>query len=489
MPRIRPIELQAEVGNAAIAPKADPDRIGFGRELAQLGAGVQGLGDAIKKNNEQKDISNSSAKLSEAYAKEKARFFNEAQAGTLDTDAFLSKFDENIGKASEGVTTSAGREYVKQQTVKMRANFLEDGLITQAKINGERTRNNEIQLFNNYSNASYNDPNSYELNKDLYFSAVDKMVETGNLPFEAALKLKSTRQNAMAKNALEGMLSRDDAGSDRAINELKSGKWDAEINADDKDTLITRAESAKNSRRVQADTNRANFERLKKEKAEESKLTFLTDITKGNVNGITDRILKDPWMDAAAKEHYINQLDANSKKALKTDPAAFNAIFHKIRTKEITTTEQIDARVGNGLDFEDSRKLIGYLSGKNTPQGKMEDAAISQLMKIANGELRNSDFNIADPEGDKNVYAFQQYMFSEIQKRKEAGQPVDDLFDRKSANFLGRDLRARFGRPMDEVIQSKTNITKFERTPEQERKPGEPIEEYVKRMKEVKGVK
>lgn len=302
----------------------------FGGDL-----GLGKLGDVIQKREEEEDRAKAHDTLTKLRTNFTQAFLDQSSRQDLELNKFTESFDEYMVKQTESVqdqfNTHAGRSMFDENFKSMRQSFLQKSIQFQV----EATRQNAINQFSDGLNTSRNvlvsDPTQVNEVLDAQSSYIDSM----SIPPDAKTKLRESTARGLALSAVQGTMMIDPS---MAEEDLKAGRWDTYLDADDKARMLasiasTRSKSKAEARAALSNVKPRMMEGLAIPGAETGEINMLIQNT-GDPN------LQREWMALQAIQQQNQQLrtlrpqDAqgyiNSVLAPKVNDTATQAEFEQL---------------------------------------------------------------------------------------------------------------------------------------------------------------
>lgn len=437
---------------------------GVGNAITELGDAGHKLGHALERREEQSEVSDLHAKISQAHADFTNQWhetINKADPADKDVGSkFLKQYDDYVSQLEEGITTRAGKDYFTQANAQLRAHFAETAFTGQAHLAGEKAVQDVKTAINNYSSSLVNDPSSFKISKKFNEDGIDAFVASGSLSREKALELKAASNTEFAKSAATGWAKLD---PEFAKKLLDAGEWNAYLNGDQKRQMYGVVHEEIRGREVEANRRRVEEERVVKEQQEVTKNDFVEKLTK---NELTVKMVLDSNLDAADKKQHLNMIEHASKNVLKTDPGTFVSLFDRIHLpdgdpRKITDEGELNAAFSKGgLSMEGLNQLRGEMQGKKTEAGQAEAALKKSFFDVAKNKITRTNpvTGIKDPIGDDLWMKFYSGAQQAYADGKKAGKNSFQMFTPNSPDYLGNVL-PQFVRPSNQVVRDmvKTN--------------------------------
>lgn len=500
MPRIKEYTPQTNVAGP-IEPRQNARDTSYGKQIQQVGAAVQDVGEVVYKRQEQSEMSKLSADFatlqSDATNDLNERLKKADPNDPTFTQKFMDDFEKRMQKLEETASTRASREYYQRTAANFRGHFLESATQGQADLAGVQAKMNYSTMLNGQANALQNDPSAYQMTKDFHDSSIDGLVQSGVLPQKEALVFKQKGKEALAESAVRGWIGLD---PNHAIAQLNSGRWDGDLTGDQKHQLLGEAKTALRAEDIEAERRKRAEKEALELAQQKTQNDFLVALSKNQLN--TKAILQSNLnpVGSGSKEHFLNLLkDSKDAKTWKNDPGTVINLVNDINLpdgdprKKIRSEEDLIRYLGKGLNMEGLNQMRAEFQGRKTEAGKIEGDLKKGVIDIAKGKLTKSNpmLGIRDPKGDEQLQKFMSFFLTEYQTQKQQGKSAMQLLDPESPDYLGKHV-SRFARTPEQIIKDMVSETEVESTPEapiptsvpsdKERKPGESAADYLKRM-------
>lgn len=513
MPKIREYQQQVEAPGALNFRRAQAEDMGIGQGLSQLGRGATQLGETVAKRAEQNDISDLTAKVADAHVRLTKQLNDQIQNGTLKAEDFQRVFDDEMGKVTADASTYAGQQFATRMQAQLKEHFVEKAIAGQAHLAGEKAKANYLQMSNGLSTTLMDDPSQFALAKSMHDASLDEMVKSGGLPADAAAHLKVKGASDLAESAVRGWIK---LNPEDAKAQLTAGKWNDLVSGDVKKQLFHESDMAINAKRIEEERRQKEIEKALEAKKEQTRNDFLVQMEKGSLSA---KDILGSNLDAfgsGSKHTFLEMLKASGDSKLRTDPAAFIDAFKRIHLpdddpKKLRDEEDLNQLlIGRKVTFEDLNKLRGEFQGRKTTEGQIEAELKKNVIKMAESSLTRTNplMGIRDPQGDEQMQKFLTYFLTEFENQKKKGKNARDLLDPGSPDYLGKSV-AQFARSPQQIMKDMAKMATssstdggLQSTPgvspspdaspsalpspgpsgDRARRPGESIQEYMKRV-------
>lgn len=490
MPKIQPYQMQTQAAGAPQVRSLDVG--GSGRGFQQFAEGIKELGAGIEKAQDQSDISNLHAKMSQTHADLTVEYHRQLQDGTLDADKFNEYAQTKIDKVGETAKTRVGQNFFTSSAAELKGHFLEQAAMGQSELRGEQAKANYMQALTSSSSALMNDPSTFEFVNKQQQDGIDALVATSGLPATKAAELKVHSQSELAKSSVRGWIQ---LNPDEAKKQLGSGQWDNYVDGDAKKQLFGEADQAIRAKEVEN-------ERLKKAQREaleqEQKGTQNDFLQKMESGQLKSKDILNSNLDAfgsGSKEQFLQLMKRHNEEKIKTDSGTYINIWDKIHLpdgdpQKIVDENDLNKYLGRGLTLTDINAFRAEMQGKKTIQGQEENDLKKGVIDIARGKLTRSNplTGFKDPIGDENFQRWHAQFLSDFGEQKQKGKNAKELLNPSSPEYLGKNIDS-YIRSNQQIIQDLVKTNKRPSAPapgappvaSEPRKAGESAADYLKR--------
>lgn len=251
MPKIRSYDSpQFEFQGGSVKSNADLVPSGVGRAIEKFGNVVSDVNEANYRRQAQSEVSDLSAKFSEAHAEWATKIDEASRSGNIDTDHITSEYQDYVSKLDENIQTSEGRNFFDKQSAQLGGYVLKNSARAQAQVAGEKAVSGISNALDSSGTLLQRRPGDFQ---DLYkqsIDGIDAQMATGVINTKNGEKLKDFAGKELAKNAVRGLIRK---SPQTAIRALDSGEFDKHIDPDTAASLRNSAESEIKSRQDQFD--------------------------------------------------------------------------------------------------------------------------------------------------------------------------------------------------------------------------------------------
>lgn len=436
------------------ARNADTGNIGSA--LAQFGETAQRTGDLMKKRDGQAEVSSLSAQLAEAHADSTnaldETFQNADSNDRTVGDKFMDSYDDRMGQISDQITTPEGRAYFEKANTAMRGRFQVESMQSQARLSGQGAVDNLNHSMSSYSSGLLNDPSGFDSVRQQHDMAIQAQVDTGTINEYTANKLRDNSDKLFALAAVRGTIGLD---AKQAKSQLANGQWDDYVNGDQKYALLKEADEGIRAKDIDAKRQDAVASQAMAQKQDAVQSQMLQKMYGSGLS--TDEVLKDPTLDFGQKKQMIGMINSNIGDKIKTDPDTFLDLFGRIHAQDgdpnkITSDAPLtQAVIDKKLDITGLNQLRNEISGKNTPEGRIQSQLKNSFLGGVRGQLTKANpmLGIADPDGNANYTSFLYAFNKKYQEDKQAGVDVNARLQPTDPNYYGNLVKPFLRSPQD----------------------------------------
>lgn len=427
--------------------KLETSDISIGPGLEALGRGVAGAQDAafdinnhIKGQQETKEISDTSVKLSDLQAKYSQKWQERLKTGNQDEENpemflndYLAEYDQESEALGGELKTDGAKQFFKEHTSKLRTNLTENALQSEAQLTGEKIKNDFTKVLNNNSATLVTDPTTFEFSKGQVDALVDTYVRTNKLDTTKAEELRQVAGKQLATSAVKGMAR---INPEAAQYELDSGKWDAYIDGGTKDALYGEIRTETRAKRVESE----RVQTQQKEALKQAQSVAEDQLLEAQVNGnLNSRMVLDSVIAPERKQHYLSLIkrtsDERLKASLKPNPAVVMNAFERINMlpdgdpRKIKNEDDLNRLFAKGgMSVENLSFLRKELRKNQTEEGKRESTLKASAMNMAKATIIQGP-GPKDPKGAELYLGFQQEYWKAYDKGIKEGKSVAELTD------------------------------------------------------------
>jgi hypothetical protein len=415
-----------------------------------------------------------------------------------------------LNKIAPRYETGHGEEAFRSGAARLTAKLGADAAIADSNIAAKSATINYQKALDVVRNGVLENPNSMHDQ----MIAMGEMISDKNghyafIPAIARKALIKSTEEQIALSAAQGEIKIDPT---EALKKIQGGLFSQYLDADKTFTLERQAEigiHAQNIDRV-VGKQQEEYARQVEIRAMKSELVAKLGNGKLKISDIMNEKTADGHTfldrDPVGAESMINLLHQRSRERLQpvqTDPTVALRLFEDIHRpaddpqklkNEIPLNK---AYIARQLDWTMFTHLRKEQDDARTPEGEKLGSQKTDMIKAVTQTIDKSNplMGKIDPTGGLMLYGFKQFMESEITRYQKEGKDINNLFNPAKENeFLGRPEALRpFIKSMDESMRYFTDQFRKSKGieepkggthPEQQRKPGEDAESYLKRFRD-----
>lgn len=457
MPTIKPYEFKTSAAGPVQREKQDGGAFGtyeaqeqgrFAKDISSASDQLMQTSREIADRDGQTEVSNLTVKMAKLQADYTTKWQEAVKtADPKDTDVarkFMEDYQNDADKLREGVATRAGQLYFDKSNSQLKSHFSVTAAAGQAELAGLNAKNNFVEANKLHVDTVTKDPGSYQTIKQRQDEDIDGLL--GGYLSRAQLEEERERaHHGLVESMFRGRI---EDNPWRAQAALLSGDWDKELtfkdNLDLKKQLQTEAKVAIGDRKRDLDAAQREKDRALYEKQKVIKNEFI-DRLAGEGPGLSSFDIRHSILEPSEKEHFIAALDSRNKKDVPRNPALFAKVLEDIYRdpsdpKRVQTEEEIaQYAIDLQLPWKDAKQLVSVFSRRDSKEEKSKANFMRQFKSSITGS--NPFMKKFDVEGDQRFHDFDTFVTEEMEKQKEAGKPVKDLFNEKSPDFLGPQVK------------------------------------------------
>lgn len=417
-----------------------------GKALQSLGGTVGDVAKVVINRQEQSEVSDLNTKFAQAqadYTKKWQETLQSADPGDKDVASkFMQDFNDHAESLGEGLSTRAGQLFFQRQKAELGAHFETTANAMTAELAGMKARQDYTRTVDSLSESLINDPALFE--KSL--ASLDEQIGiavAGGMPRKAALELQAKDRATLAKNTVEGYMQKDPEGTRKR---LEAGEWAGYLDGDTKLQLMREIHTTISAQHADAERQRQQAERVKKERQNAQQTTFLAQLVKGELTA--QEVIQNKVLDSfgsGSKEQFIGliqKMNAAGGKMTK-DPSRFVELFQAIHDGTLTDENDLNEYVGDGIDEKWLQTLRNEMQGKGTIEGDAASQAKDAMTKTAYQVLARPDaLGVADPQGAENYKNFLLDFIDKWNLKVQQGVSARRLRDPKDPEYMGNDYLA-----------------------------------------------
>ncbi len=489
MPKIITYEQQVGIPTAEVRSSASPETAGMvGEAVSGFGKSVGSFGEAMQKHDENQDINDTHAALSQLRNDYTRRIQTETQAGTIDAEKLHQDYEDSVNKITGNMQTHKGQEYLSQHSAMLGSDLIHTASVSQAQVAGKlavEQWNNSLNLNGNTLQSS---PSSFDGTLRDSISAIEAQVQNGSLSRVQAEELKRKTGEQLSDAAVHGWAN---INADQAKKILDSGTFDKYMDNTKKESLYGTIRAYKNAEI----TEQERVLKVQKEYKEKQSEKWQNDaISKLSDNSLDPKAILESPMTAAQKHQWLGWQRQHVNEQFSTDKAVVNNIQQRILLPDTDTTgqrivnqNQVMQYLGKGLTIDDVQKLTKFID--NTPQGKDLSAQRKLFFDAAKAQIIKTDPFSRTSAGHENLARLTDAASKAEEQAVKDGKNPSSVYDQNSKDNMWNQI-PKYKMSMEEF--QKNAMGQYTKdTPQKvdvpglsdnKRKPGESLPDYKKRM-------
>lgn len=181
----------------------------------------------------------------------------------------------------------------------------------------------------------------------------------------------------------------------------------------------------------------------------------------------------------------------NGGASMKTDPRTFEQLWDRMRLPDadpnkLRTWDQLAPFLSHGLSRTDFNFLREQMEQNRTADGQRLDSTRSSFLAAVKGQFDKSTIMSIDAKGGEDFYKFKSYVLQQEAAARRAGKDPYALYDANSPDYVGKKIpvfqRTLAQQQQDFVEQMRRAAAPAPLPPDKQRRPGETVEQYRKRV-------
>jgi hypothetical protein len=455
MPQIREYNRQVEAVAPVQGRQVSAQALGGdGQALEFAGKALGHIGDVYERIKEQDDAVKISKQTSELYLQQTQELEALKNSGKItDPNAFTEykqKFDNAFSKIGDEVSTSAGQKLLAERQATYTQHFGNAFVKSSADAKGTQTKLGMQTTLNNFSTGLFNNPNDISHAMGEWEASVDAVQKSGTISYEDAITIKQHGQKTMADSAARGLIDKDPNAA-KAI--LSTDVLDKYMDGNRKAELMKSAEIGIEGLRTEKKRAEADIAAAKEKAAEAEMHSYMPDWVDNKL--LPSTVVKSKTLSSDQQIKWLKLINTNAAGLAKNHDAVENDLYKKITIGEITSVDQINDMVGNGINSKGAQRLAKMLADRRDPETGVKDSdAKAGIYKQAEKALGKDPLAGANPDAERRLNAFRFRMEEAWIDGKKQGLTTQQLTDPRSPNYLGN-LINEFKPTREEVFQMK----------------------------------
>lgn len=440
MPKLTPIIATTSAQSGVQFGRASEAAMGAGEAqgLQSIGTAVSGLGQVLKKREDDAEVSRVNRQLAEAHAAMTVDWNERYQKADPNDKELAQRFNEEwaqkLDELGQGIDSNVARRHFDGASAKMKADFYAHSMVGQAQLGGIRERE-DFEAANGARKTSvYNAP--YTLNDKLaeYDADMERRITNGQLRRDQAEQMRNRDRLDMTMNAFSGMLKVDPQGAKQALD---SGQYDHLLTGDAKKHAYAEVKAKEHELITDENNKRILMERAKKAAQELTQQDLLSELVSGRLS--VSKIMNSN-LDAiggGSKKAFLDMLDAENRgESVKTDMATWAKLNAMQSTPELQAAfmnEDITGKYAKTLSPGDMKSFLKAQADLRAG-GTDETARSERAFKIAEDELKASGIKPNDTQKGQLHGAMREEMNIFVKNHKR--QPTEVEIKEMSARVL-----------------------------------------------------
>ena len=427
---------------------------GGGQALEFAGKALTHVTDFVEKVQEQDDAIKINKNTSELYLRQSQKLQDLKVSGKITEPESFQKykeeFDNDFAKIGEDLKTAAGRKLLAEKQSTYTTHFGGAFIKDSADAKGVQAKSGMTLALNNFSSGLFTNPSDINHAMSEWENSVQAVQKTGMVSPEEADKIKIHGQSILADSAVRGLIDKD-PNTAKAI--LGTDIFDKYMDGNRKSELMRSAEVG--IRGLDADKKRAEVDiKSKQEKAAEAEINvFLPKIYNNELT--SKEVLRSSNLNPVQKEHYVNLINKQANGTARNNPTVANEIYRDIQAGIITSTDEITAKVGEGIDINNATKLAKILADRKDPITGIRDSDAKRMIhKEAEKALMKNPILGPDPEGQNRLNKFTYDMELAIKEGQQQGKTVSQLTSPTSPDYVGTALINKYRATTKEIMDA-----------------------------------
>lgn len=468
MPRIPEYQSDVSPFTNLPTPQASPRSFGGGSGLADLGAGLNDVSNAlydVQQRQEVSDVTTGLAKLRGQATADLDTRASQMQPGDPDfTSKFMQDFGNELSTMGGNIKTRAGRDAFARGSAELTAGFLDSATKYQIHSAGIKA----VTDFKTTENANIGtllrDPSQFDsILKDTDAALADPNGPFAKMPADKREELSLSSKEQYALGAARGIIR---LNPQTALDLYQAGKLPGQEFLKDQSGWIVEqeAQAGITSQEVKARQLAAADAKAKHDAFEKTGADIFSAAVKNPFDPkITDMINQSGGTLAekmSAFNFVSNLADKETREGgaahdVKTYGTGFLKAFQAVHDGSLNTVAQIYPLVGKTLTVAGADKLVAEMSTKKTPEGQIEAELKNNFVKSALRSISGANelTGFRDPKGEELGQKALSWMLNEYERQKTEGKiNATDLLDPNNPKSLWGGMM-KYKRPMAQFMR------------------------------------
>lgn len=426
----------------------DLDTGNVGNAVANLGNTISTVGKQLQQRDAQAEITQTMAAMSQAHVDTAQDLDDTMQnADPYDrtiTEKFTDRYDDRMADIGDNLQTPQAQQYFARANSEMRQQFQTRAMSQQAALAGQNAVDTLQTSQEKYSASLLSDPSQLDSVKELHAMAIQAMVDNSDnhLTQAHADELRAQADTKFTMAAVRGSFAIDPQATK---TQLMSGKFDSDLNGDQKYALEKEADASINGQRIEQQRRQSQADQAAADLREAMMEQSLAKMY--SPQGLSTKDILDPKSPLlfSQQKELLGMVEKASSDKLKTDPTTFINLFNRIHSpdgdpQKISDPDQLNSYVSKGLlDIPGLQQLRNEVKEKNTPQGQDAAQLKTNFLSMVKSQMTKTDPSIGlrDPDGDALYQGFLGRFLPAYTQAVKNGKDPSTLLTPGSKDYMG----------------------------------------------------
>lgn len=428
--------------------------------LLTLGAGIDKVGEALYKRDEQEDLSNlhvtTANLLASSIRQAKDRAAKGEATGADFTENVLNEFDQTSDKLAAVATTREGQNYLQRTVAEIRAHVGGTAADLQRSARSDKAANDINTSFNALAGTTKDNPNSFGTALQMLNSQIENSVKMYGLDAEKGDDLRRVMSNELATSAMRGWIGKD---INYAKKLLSDGVLDKFLTPNRQQELVHEIKTEVKMQEAEARQKRA-LALAEHHEAQQANLGVAVAALFDHKLGWRDNQVKlaEMDLDPHAKLQMGKLVEAqstgdDSNPLNKTSPENFMKVWKVISGQDPTAPPVTENDLNRMLGVTVGRDFYPFFKAHLDVQKSAENEMLKTMEKTATSAIQGIA-GPADKSWQEGMLRFINWYRPEYERLKALGGKAADLTSpdgpilKSAALFkpsLIRQVQAKFG--------------------------------------------
>lgn len=450
---------------------AEPDSFGAAQGLTALGHDVGDAATTLYNVAQQQEVSDVNTKLAQARGQWTAELAQRAAKMQPGDTSFAATFQQDFGDAISGMgddlQTRAGQAAFQRGKAELTAHMLDSSTAVQVQAAGVKAKQDYFTTLDANRATLVTDPTQFQsVLADQTASLNDPNGPYAAMGPDARAEMGRQTREQLALSAAQGEARMNPA---KALDDINGGKFDQYVTGGSRWMLTNIAEHEQQKQVLDQQRAMLAQERSDRLNSLSAENGFIHQLVTDPTSVSPDQIDASKML-PAQKLQWIGPggiLDKSMRPdKLVTDGSVFTSLFQRATMgsnaegpfepghEPITSPEQLNPYVGNGLDFNSYAQLRSVVAGKSTPDGAIETELKAGFLRTVKSQLTGTNelLHMRDPDGDTQMQKYISWFLPAYDAAKQRGESPVDLLNPDSPKYLGKNLSS-YARPMNVWMQ------------------------------------